>query len=300
MVSMHAEQQEVTAAQVKALLAAQMPDLAGLALKREGLSGTDNVLYRIGSDLVGRFPRMPQAEAQNSRQAQWLPRLSEALPLPVPLAKRFGLPREGYAFRWMVMPWLPGHAAFAGPLEQDAAAVALAGFLKVLQAQPQPANAPLRGDADRLSLRFDSLGADIGQFQGEADPVFLAKIAAGMRKLAPFAGPLVWVHGDLHPLNLLALRGRLSGVIDWGGLGLGDPAMDLMIGWTLFDAPARQVFRQAMDPSPEAWARGRALAFAKAVAAVPYYRRSNPGFREVMLATLNRVLDDWSDGPALT
>jgi aminoglycoside phosphotransferase (APT) family kinase protein len=288
----HSGQTEVTAAQVRALLAAQMPELAALPLKRVGLTGTDNVLYRIGLGMVGRFPRLPHAEAQISTQAQWLPRLADALPLAVPLTLRFGLPGEGYPFRWTVLPWLPGHAAFAGPLDQGAAALALAGFLQALQAQPRPDAAPLRGEADLLSLRFAELGQYIGQFQGEADPLVLAKVAAVMRRLPPHDGKPVWVHGDLHPLNLLALRGRLIGVIDWGGLGLGDPATDLMIGWTLFDAPARQVFQDALQPSPEAWARGRALAFAKAVAAIPYYRRSNPGFRDVMLRTLARVLED--------
>ncbi len=290
--SVHSGQKEVTAAQVRALLAGQMPDLAALSLKRVGLTGTDNVLYRIGTGLVGRFPRLPHAEAQISAQARWLPRLAGALPLAVPLTQRFGLPGEFYPFRWAVLPWLPGHAAFAGPLDQTEAAMALARFLAILHSQPLHDDAPRRGNVDRLSLRLDTLGQAIGQFQGEADPLLLAKVAAGMRKLGLYDGNPVWVHGDLHPLNLLAQRRRLTGVIDWGGLGLGDPATDLMIGWTLFDAPARQAFHDALSPSPEAWARGRALAFAKAVAAIPYYRRSNPGFRDVMLRTLSRVLDD--------
>lgn len=289
---MHNGQTEVTPAQLRALLAEQMPELSGLALRRVGRSGTDNVLYRIGPDLVGRFPRLPHAEAQISVQARWLPDLARDLPLSVPLTRRFGLPGAGYPFRWTVLPWLPGHAAFAGPLDQEQAARDLADFLLRLQAQSPVPEAPRRGDSDRLDLRFSGIGHFIGQFQGEADPLLLAKVAAGLRRLPPPAEPPLWVHGDLHPLNLLAQRRRLTAVIDWGGLGLGDPAMDLMIGWTLFDAPARMVFRQSLAPSPEAWARGRALAFAKAVAAIPYYRRSNPGFRDVMLRTLTRVLED--------
>ncbi len=291
---MHDGQTEVIAAQVQALLAAQMPDLAALPLKRVGLTGTDNVLYRLGTGLVGRFPRLLHAEAQISTQAQWLPRLAEALPLAVPLTQRLGLPGAGYPYRWTVLPWLPGHAAFAGPLDQMEAAQTLAGFLQILQAQPRPHGCPQRGEADRLGHRFASLGHFIGQFEGEADPLILAKVAAEMRRLPAHSGDPLWVHGDLHPLNLLALGRRLTGVIDWGGLGLGDPATDLMVGWTLLDAPARRVFHDALRPSPEAWARGRALAFAKAVAAIPYYRRSNPGFRGVMLRTLTRVLQDLS------
>ncbi len=282
----------ITPAQAQVLIAAQMPDLVGMPLRRGGVSGTDNMLYRIGPNLVARFPRFAEAAAQNSVQAVWLPRISPGLPLAVPTTDRLGLAGEGYPFRWSVLRWLPGHAAFAGPLDQGAAAVALAAFLGVLRGQPQPAGAPKRGDADRLDLRFATLSDHVGQFRDEADPLVLARIAARLRHLPPHDGALVWVHGDLHPLNLLAKGDRLCGVIDWGGMGLGDPATDLLIAWTLFDAPAREVFRAALAPSDDAWARGRAFAFAKAVAAIPFYRRINPGFRAVMLKTLARVLED--------
>jgi aminoglycoside phosphotransferase (APT) family kinase protein len=285
-------QTEVTVAQVRALLAAQMPDLAVLPVKRVALTGPDTMLFRIGLTLVGRFPRLPPAEAQISTLAQWMPGLAGALPLAVPVTKRLGLPGAGYPLRWTVLSWLPGHAAFAGPLDQDAAARTLAGFLRALQAQPAPPGAPLRGDADRLDLRLDALAPFIGQLQGQADPLALAKVAARLRKLPPPVGAPVWVHGDLHPMNLLAQRHKLTGVIDWGGLGLGDPAVDLMIGWTLFDAPARAVLHAALAPAPEVWARARALAFARAVPAIPTFRRANPGFASVMRRTLTRVLDE--------
>lgn len=289
-------QHEATMVQVRALLADQMPDLAGFPIKRVSLTGTDHALYRLGPDLIARFPLRFRAEGQISVQAQWLPHLATALPLAVPLVQRFGMPGEGYPYRWAVMPWLHGHAAFTGPLDQMAAAPMVADFLRALQGQPQPEGAPKRGMGDRLDQRFADIGVAIGQFQGEADPVVLAKVAAALRKLPQQSQGSVWVHGDLHPLNLLAQRGRLTGLVDWGGLGVGDPGTDLMIGWTLFDAPARAAFRKALAPAPISWARGRAQAFAKAVTAVPYYRRANPGFHAVMLRTLNRVLEDWGAG----
>ena len=287
---------DMTPAQVRALLTAQMPDLAELGVKRVGSNGADHSLFRLGTGFVARFPRLFHAEGQISTQARWLPRLSQDVALEVPLTLRFGLPGFGYPFRWTVLPWLPGHAAFTGPLDQTRAAGTLAGFLQQLQAHPTPEGAPQRGSADRLEERFASLVASIGQFQGEADPRLLAQVATGMRKLPRHEGPAVWVHGDLHPLNLLASRGQLSGVIDWGGLGVGDPAIDLMIAWTLFDAPAREIFRTAMDPDLDAWARGRAVAFGKAVAAIPQYRRTNPGYCTVMRITLQRILDDHASG----
>jgi aminoglycoside phosphotransferase (APT) family kinase protein len=158
-----------------------------------------------------------------------------------------------------------------------------------------PPDAPPQGEFSRLDLRLAGSEHFIAQFQDEADPARLRQVLARARQLPAHAGPPVWHHGDLHPLNLLTDQGRLSAVIDWGSLGTGDPSMDLMAGWALFDAPARAAFRRALAPDPAAWARGRALAFSKAVAAIPYYRTSNPRFRDAMKATLARVLADWPD-----
>ncbi len=269
-----------------------MPDLAHLPLRRLTGGGTDNVLYRLGRDLLLRFPRRPEAEAEVDRLSLWLPRLTPALPLAAPEVLGRGAAALGYPFAWSLGRFLPGRDAFAAPPEQMRAAVDLAGFLRGLQALPAPPGAPPRGAADRIDLILAGLPPYIAGFAGEADPDRLRALVAAAARSPAFSGPPAWVHGDLHPLNLLTRRGRLTAVIDWGGAGLGDPAMDLMAGWTLFDPPAREVFRRAMTPDPGAWARGRALALAKAIMAIPYYRASNPVFHAVMIRTLDRVLAD--------
>lgn len=289
---MHDNEAVVTARLARALLGASMPDLAALPLRRVGGAGTDTALFRLGPDLVARFPRRPIAEAQIEPLARWLPDLAPHLPLAVPLTHRTGSPGFGYPFAWSVGSWLAGRDALAAPADQMAAAHALADLLQALHARPCPQSAPLRGLADRIDLTLAGLDPFIAQFADEADPALLRRCVAEAKKAPAFHGPPVWVHGDLHPLNLLTRRGRLSAVIDWGGMGLGDPGMDLMVAWTVLDAPARFVFRARLRPDPAAWARGRAQALAKAIMAIPCYRRSNPVFHAAMRRALDRVLDD--------
>jgi aminoglycoside phosphotransferase (APT) family kinase protein len=291
---MHLTQHEVPAGLASALIAAQMPDLAQCALWQVGEAGTDNTLFRIGDRRVARFPRLPHAADQIAKEARWLPLLAPHLPLAVPVAERFGVPAMGYPHAWSVGPWLPGEDALAAPPDQMAAALALAEFLRRLHRLPVPADAPLQPRSSQIDQRLDGSADWIARFEGEADQGALLQLLTLARNIPPYRGPPVWHHGDLHPLNLLTHQGRLSAVIDWGSLGAGDPAMDYLAAWTLFDAPARALFRDTLSPDPDAWARGWAFAFSKAVAAIPYYRISNPRFRDAMQVTLARVM---AEGP---
>ncbi len=246
------------------------------------------MLFRLGNSIVARFPLLPHAEAQIDLQALLLPQLTP-LPLSVPIALRFGAPGQGYPFRWTILQWLPGQPADSAALNQPQATSTLAQFLNTLQACRQPLTASATTLSNRLDQRLAVLDHFIALFQDEADPAQLRHITAELRKLPRHSGPPVWVHGDLHPLNLLARHGKLSAVIDWGSMGLGDPAIDLMATWTLFDAPARTVFRWAMAPADDVRDRARALAFSKSVTAIPYYRTDNPRFRDVKKLTLTRA-----------
>lgn len=289
---MHPGEHAVTAAEARTLIAAQMPDLAHLPLRRVGQTGTDNVLYRLGPAFVARFPRLPWGAAEVLHLARWLPTLTP-LPLLIPLATRIGTPTASYPHPWSIGPWLPGRDAFTAPPDQMAAVPILAHFLKTLHSQPCPPAAPLRGNADRFDLRLTVARPCIDQLTPhEGDPIHLHHLLTRAQSTPPFTGDPVWIHGDLHPANLLTRRGRLSAVIDWGGMGLGDPGMDLMVAWTLFDTPARAAFKSAISPDPAAWARGRAQALGKALMAIPYYRQSNPVFYRQMRQTLDRVLAD--------
>ena len=292
-VAMHSDDQPVAPRLARALIAAQMPDLAHLPLRAVPGGGTDNVLYRLGRDLLLRFPRRAWADGEIDRLDRWLPVLAPRLPLDLPLVARRGVPAAGYPFRWTLGPWLAGRDSFAAPPHPARAVGAMAGFLSALQALPCPQDAPLRGKADDMGLKLAGIEAIVDQFlPEEADSGLLRAKVAEARDVPPFRGRKVWVHGDLHALNLLTRRGRVTGVIDWGGMGLGDPGMDLLIGWTLFDTPELRALRLALQPDAAAWARGRVRALIMAIQAIPYYRHSNPVFYRLMRQTLDRVLAD--------
>ncbi len=290
---MHAGEHEISTHGARRLIAEQMPDLVGLALRRIGRTGTDNALFRLGPALVARFPRLPHAEAQIEPLARWLPTLAPALqPLGLPRVNRIGQPGGTYPFAWSVGPWLAGRDAADRPPDQMAAAAALAGFLTRLQGLTTTALQPLRGDNVAIHRILSGLDPHIAGFDRKADRDLLRAAVERARHLAEFHGKPVWVHGDLHPLNLLVRRGKLAAIIDWGSMGLGDPGMDMMVAWTLLDPQARRLFRRDLNPDPDAWGRGWALALAKSIMAIPYYRQSNPVFCAVMRRTLARVLAD--------
>lgn len=281
----------MTPALARRLIAAQMPDLAGLPLRRAGAGGTDHAIFRLGRALAARFPRTEGAAGQAANVARWLPHLAPLLPVAVPTVRRIGVPGEDYPFAWSVEDWLPGRDALDSPAGPGAAQD-LARLVETLRRPDVSVNAHMRGDAGRLAPRDGFLRRMIAAFDGEADPARLLVVWDQCLALPEWTGPPVWVHGDLHPLNLLVRRGRLTAVIDWGHLGAGDPAEDLLPAWAALDAAGRAAFRARLAPDPDTWARGRALAFSKAVMAVPYYRHSNPRLRAVMLRVLAACLDD--------
>lgn len=191
-----------------------------------------------------------------------------------------GRPADGYPFPWYVSPWLEGdNPNPAGPIDLHRLAIDLAGFVLALQhidatGGPAPKVAR-RGGPLASADPYTRHSAD--QLCGEADgDALLAVWEAGVRAPA-WGGPPVWIHGDLANGNLITRAGRLSGVIDWGGLAAGDPAVELMVAWNLFEEESRAVYRDALGFVDDAmWLRGRAWAASAAIQALPYYRDTNP------------------------
>lgn len=249
---------------VEGLLGEQQPDLAGLTLV-EVDAGWDNAMFRLGDELAVRLPRRAVAAPLIAHEQTWLPRLAAQLTLPVPVPVREGLPGRGYPWRWSVVPWLAGEAADLAAPAASAAPV-LGAFLRALHmlAPPgAPAN-PYRGVplASRAMFVEDRLWqlARTGHVDQAVIDVWRAALEA------PIDGAPTWIHGDLHPRNVLVEQGAISGIIDWGDLTAGDCATDLAAIWMLFDAPAvRAAALAAYGPPSEATirrARGWAVLFA--------------------------------------
>lgn len=280
MTRMHVNEVDTNVDLVQRLLAAQFPRWADLPLVPVPSSGTDNALYRLGADFVVRLPRIEWATGQIEKERVWLPRLAPRLPLQLPEQVAIGSPGEGYPWQWAIYRWLPGQSAtlatLADPVE---AARDLARFVSALQGL-DPGGGPdagahgLRGRP--LRVRDAETRRCIAELAGELDTAAALRVWEAALAAPDWGRSPVWFHGDLLPGNVLVDHGRASAVIDFSGLGVGDPAPDLMIAWGLFTGESRAAFRAALQVDDATWARGRGHALAQAVIFIPYYVDTNP------------------------
>ncbi len=236
--NMPAAEVAVDDALVRRLLASQFPEGAGLPLQLAA-NGWDNVVYRLGDHRAVRLPRRLAGAELVVNEQRWLPVLAPRLPLPVPAPVLTGLPAEGYPWPWSVVPWFPGGiAAVTPPADAGEAADSLGRFAAALH-QPAPPDAPVnpvRGCP--LAQRHEAVTerlARVGPGLAPGEPEALAAAWANGLAAPAWGGPPRWLHGDLHPANILVDDGRLSAVIDFGDLAAGDPATDLAVAWMLFD-----------------------------------------------------------------
>ena len=298
---LHADEVPIDEPLVRALLSEQFPHWAGMPLGRVATPGSDHVLYRLGDELVVRLPRKEGVDAQVDKERRWLPHLAPLLPcrVPVPVAK--GRPSMPYPFSWSVHRWLDGENPPDGVGAYELA-VDLARFVSALQ-RIDADGAPSAGEqnfgrGEPLALRDAATRAAIAEL-GELVDVATATLAWTKAVEAPvWEGRPVWVHGDLNPENLLVRGTRLAAVIDFGCLGVGDPACDLMVAWTVLTEDARRVFRSEVGADEATWRRARGWALSTGLIALPYYgethlpRAANAHFR------IGEVLADLRERPA--
>jgi aminoglycoside phosphotransferase (APT) family kinase protein len=300
---MHPDEVETDVALVRRLLAAQFPQWADLPIAPVPFWGTDNAMYRLGDDLAVRLPRFRWTVGRVAKEQRWLPVLAPHLPLAIPVSLARGSPAEGYPWRWSVCRWLEGeNATVAAFDDRCAAARDLARFLAALR-RIDATGGPPAGSQNfyrgvPLAKRDPTTCATIAALHGRLDVAAVTAAWESALQVPAWHGAPVWLHGDLYPANLLVAGGRLSGVIDFGGLGVGDPACDLVPAWMLFSGENRQVFRAAVGVDDAMWARGRGWALALAVGAVahPYYPETNPTLVASARRTLAEVLADHRSG----
>lgn len=288
---LHAGEIVVDETRARSLLATQFPQWAGLDIRLVPSTGTDSVIYRLGDDLAARFPRIEWAVGQIEKEWTWLPRLSQALPARVPDMVALGEPAGGYPWPWLVYRWLDGDSLLdAPPVAATALTSDIAEFLTTLQgvaasAAPESAyrGGPLQPHDCDLRAALQTLAAEIDHDRAVA--VWEDALAA-----PPWHRPPVWVHGDMLPGNLILRDGRLTGVIDWGAAGIGDPACDLMIAWAL-DAPSRNVLLDTLDVDEATWRRAAGWTLYQAALFIPYYRHTIPRGVEAARRRLAALLE---------
>ena len=294
---MHADELDTDTSLVRRLVAAQLPQWTDLPIRQVRSGGTDNALYRLGDELVVRLPRIHWAVEKLDKEEQWLPRLAPELPLAIPVPFARGTPAEGYPWNWSVYGWLEGETATIERVaDAREAAADLGRFVAALQ-RVDPADGPPPGEHNSyrgvpLATRDAITRAAIHSLREVID-VDAATVAwdAAVGALA-WDGPPVWIRGDLQSGNLLAVQGRLSAVIDFGCLGVGDPACDAMVAWTYLTAETRDAFRAELSVDDATWARGRGWALSVAVVALRYYRDTNPVLSGIARHAIAEVLAD--------
>ncbi|MCZ2404376.1 aminoglycoside phosphotransferase family protein [Paenarthrobacter sp. Z7-10] len=290
---MPAAEIDVDAPLVRSLLLSQHPDLSTLAIRTLS-NGWDNALFRLGREYTVRLPRRAAAAQLVRHEQRWLPEFSRLTRVSLPLPVRVGQLSPIYPWYWSVSPWLEGTAVLGlPPGRRNSLALALARFIADIH-RPAPADAPrnpVRGTA--LALRDDAVRARLSAPElagGGLIDLWQELVAAPL-----WRGPQVWLHGDLHPGNILHRRGTLTAVIDFGDLTSGDPATDLATAWMTFDARDRSVFRREVtrlcgtDGHTWRWAQGWALNIGSALLT---HSDDNPPLRRLGEHTLAQVLSE--------
>ncbi|MEO5653316.1 MAG: aminoglycoside phosphotransferase family protein [Marmoricola sp.] len=285
------------------LIASQRPDLAGLPLQPVG-AGTDNTMYRVGSDLLVRLPRTPGTEAALRKELRWLPRLGPLLSWRVPEPVFVGEPSEEFPATWALYRWIEGEpASLENVADWPAYGGDLASFVTELHALDLGGAArsgDLAGYRGGLLHRHAAAVAkcleDLRGLTTAVDVDALERIWEAALTLPPPSTGHVWLHGDLKPTNVLVQAGRGVAIIDFGGLSIGCPDAEHAPMWDL-PAPARSAYREALELDEQTWLRARAWALMIGASGVSYYWESYPEFAEDCLRRLQNIENDDSRAP---
>lgn len=286
----------IDAGLVRRLVAGQFPPWGGLAVRPVEVDGWDNRTYRLGEEMTVRLPTAAGYAAAVAKENEWLPKLAPSLPVAVPPVLGMGAPAEGYPFPWSIRGWLPGRTADPARIaDLSGFAVAVGEFVLALQ-RCGTAGAPPAGEHSFFRgtppAHYDEeTRRCLAALRGRTD----TDAAAAVWKAALAAewhGTPVWFHGDIASGNLLVVDGELSAVIDFGTSGVGDPACDLVIAWTMFTGDSRDAFRRTVAQDDATWARARGWALWKALLVLAGCADTDPAQAAVQRHVIAEVLAD--------
>lgn len=269
----------IDASLVRRLIASQFPQWKELSIDPVATSGWDNRTFHLGKDKSVRLPSAAEYELQVEKEHQWLPKLAPKLPLPIPVPIAMGRPEYGYPWKWSIYRWLDGETVTsAGIADLTGLATDLAGFLTTLHkidatgGPPAGLHSFYRGGS--LSVYDSETRRSIASLK---DKIYVTAATEVWESalLTSWKNPPVWVHGDISAGNLLVHNGKLSAVIDFGQLAVGDPACDLAINWTLFHGKSRKAFKKALPLDKGTWARARGWTLWKALVVAAGFTNPN-------------------------
>lgn len=293
---MPAAKLDINVALVRRLVATQFPQWVDLPITPVELDGWDNRTFHLGDHMTVRLPSAEGYAPQVEKEHQWLPKLAPLLPLPIPVPLAKGAPNGDYPWHWSIYQWLQGEIATVERIaDLSAFATSLAQFLTALQ-YIDSAEGPAAGSHSFFR------GAPLAVYDAETRQAITtlgntvdaeATQAVWETALrATWQGPPVWFHGDIAAGNLIVNDGHLSGVIDFGCSGVGDPACDTTIAWTLLSGESREAFRATLRVDKATWARGRGWALWKALITLVEYIHTDPAKAEEARRVIDEILAD--------
>lgn len=295
---MHDDQVHIDADVARHLIRTQFPQFREETIAPLATAGTMSAIFRIGSGWTARFPlrwvEAAQCAVLLEQETAAMEELAAVCPVATPRPVGIGDPGGGYPMPWFIQTWIDGDTATPhGLAGSQSFPLDLARLVLSLRT------------ADVRGRRFDGRGRGGNLMDHDAwietcftnsaefvDVDRLRPVWAQFRAL-PRSGPDVMSHKDLTPMNLLVRGERLVGVLDGGGFGPADPALDLVAGWHLLDRDRRAVFRDAVGSDELEWQRGAAWAFEQAIGLVWYYRESNPTMSALGDSTIARLLESF-------
>jgi len=292
------DQVNIDVSLVRKLIATQFPDWAGLEIRPVEHGGWDNRSFHLGDHMLLRLPSAQCYVEQVEKEQYWLPKLAPYLPLLIPVPLAIGKPGEGYPWYWSVNQWINGNTATIESIENMTEfATSLAAFLTALH-KVDTTGGPTAGEHNfhrggRLAT-YDSETHQATAILGKRIDVHAVKKVWKEALSTTWQLPPVWVHGDVAAGNLLVEKGKLSAVIDFGQLGIGDPACDLVIAWTMFKGESRKAFQAALLLDRATWARARGWALWKALIVCAELAGTNPQNIEISWKVMNEVLADYA------
>lgn len=294
---LHADEVHIDELLARRLLAEQLPSYRSLPLRRVASGGTENAVFRLGDDFALRMPLTPGAVGGLLKEIRWLPVLRPHLSLKVPEVVATGKPSDRYPFPWAVVRWLPGDDALTVELEpMGAAADALGRFVSELRTVPT-AGAPAPGtEGFTRGLPLTEWDADVREALARCDGLVDVRRVTAVwddALAAPtYQGPPVWLHADLIPGNIVVRAGRVAGVLDFGGMAIGDPAYDVTPAWHLLDSSSRLTFLDVTNADQATCRRARGIVVALGAFALPYYQHTNPAMMRTARRGIAAVLQD--------
>lgn len=297
MTKMHDNELVVNQDLVRELLRSQCPQWADLQLKPILSSGTDNALFRLGEDYVVRIPRIEWSldSVANgiNKEYYWVPKLATSLKTSIsePLFK--GCSNESFPWPWSITKWNDGYNPdFEKENEYEQLAIDLACFLNELHSIHLPEEGPLSRRGVPLKELDDETKQAINTLSDDMDIKPLAILWEKLVDTPNWNHQPVWIHGDLLPGNILIQNNRLSAVIDFADVGLGDPACDLIVAWSLLNSHSRAIFRNHLENIDEhTWQRGQGWALSIALIILPYYRDTNPVLTSIARRIIQQLLE---------